>query len=235
MKTKKEELKKEILNSTSKYDYLILKLINEDKINNLINNINNKKTKINITSLYKKKYLTENEQFLLLLNNTIYYFKEQFYFLNNNIDLVITILLQNKKNTKYLLSKKYIGKNSNIPFFNTSIKKLIITNYYNNLKNLSKESLIIKNFRKEHNLFLEKEINIIYNNLLELSLCNATYTNNILLFESINNNINETEKKFKNKNINKQIKLHYIKEYEKMINNYYEKKQIIQFLLNKNY
>jgi len=51
MKTKKEELKKEILNSTSKYDYLILKLINEDKINNLINNINNKKTKINITSL----------------------------------------------------------------------------------------------------------------------------------------------------------------------------------------
>jgi len=82
---------------------------------------------------------------------------------------------------------------------------------------------------------LEKEINIIYNNLLELSLCNATYTNNILLFESINNNINETEKKFKNKNINKQIKLHYIKEYEKMINNYYEKKQIIQFLLNKNY
>jgi len=235
MKTKKEELKKEILNSTSKYDYLILKLINEDKINNLINNINNKKTKINITSLYKKKYLTENEQFLLLLNNTIYYFKEQFYFLNNNIDLVITILLQNKKNTKYLLSKKYIGKNSNIPFFNKSIKKLIITNYYNNLKNLSKESLIIKNFRKEHNLFLEKEINIIYNNLLELSLCNATYTNNILLFESINNNINETEKKFKNKNINKQIKLHYIKEYEKMINNYYEKKQIIQFLLNKNY
>jgi len=235
MKTKKEELKKEILNSTSKYDYLILKLINEDKINNLINNINNKKTKINITSLYKKKYLTENEQFLLLLNNTIYYFKEQFYFLNNNIDLVITILLQNKKNTKYLLSKKYIGKNSNIPFFNKSIKKLIITNYYNNLKNLSKESLIIKNFRKEHNLFLEKEINIIYNNLLELSLCNATYTNNILLFESINNNINETEKKFKNKNIKKQIKLHYIKEYEKMINNYYEKKQIIQFLLNKNY
>ena len=234
MKQKKEELKEEILNTTSKYDYLILKLINENKINELINNINNRKTKINVTSLYKKKYLTANEQFLYLLNNTIYYFKEQFYFLNNNIDLIITILLQNKKNTKYLLCKKYIGKNSNIPFYDKNIKKLIINNYYNNLKTLSKESLIIKNYRKEHNLLTEKEINTIYNNLLELSLCNATYLNNILLFENINNHINETTKVFKVKNIDSQIKQHYLKEYEKMINNYYEKKEYINKIINNN-
>ena len=234
MKQKKEELKEEILNTTSKYDYLILKLINENKINELINNINNRKTKINVTSLYKKKYLTANEQFLYLLNNTIYYFKEQFYFLNNNIDLIITILLQNKNNTKNLLCKKYIGKNSNIPFYDKNIKKLIINNYYNNLKTLSKESLIIKNYRKEHNLLTEKEINTIYNNLLELSLCNATYLNNILLFENINNHINETTKVFKVKNIDSQIKHHYLKEYEKMINNYYEKKEYINKIINNN-
>lgn len=232
MKTKKEELIKEILNSNTKYNYLILKLLNENKINELIKNITNKKTKLNINSLYKKNYLSPNQHFLMILSNTIYYFKEQFYFLNNNTDFIISILLQNKNNTKYLLTDKYIGNNKNLSFFNYNMKKLITNNYYNNIKKLKETSPIIKKYIKDTNItFNKKDINTIYNNLIKISLCNATNSNNILLFEDINYYTKETEKTYKNKDIKKIVKEFYKQEYEKMIKNYYQKKDIIENLL----
>lgn len=239
MINKQEELKEEILNSNNiKYNYLILKLLNENIINELTNKITNTKTKINVTSLQKKEYLTGNEQFLMLLSNTIYFFKEEFYFLNNNTDFIINILLQDKKNTKYLLSKKYIGNNINMPFFTYSMKKLIVNNFYINLKIITNKSNIIKKFIKDNKINAKKnltkqkkEIDIIYETLIKLSMCNAKFSNNTLLFENINNYTKKTESLYKNNNIKKMIENFYIKEYEIMINNYYNKIDIINSLI----
>lgn len=232
----KEKIINEILykNNNAKYNYLILKLLKENKLDNLINNITNRKIKLNITTLQKKEYLSEIEHFLMILSNTIYFFKEKFYFLNNNIDYIISTILKDKKNTKYLLSPKYIGDNKNIEYYNYRIKKLIISSYYNNLVQLSKKSLIIKNYLHYINInnIKEKEnIEILFNNLIKISLCNATLSNNVLLFKNINNYIKDAKLKSKNRNIKKHIENFYITQYEIMINNYYTKKDIIKILL----
>lgn len=218
----KEKIIQEVLNRNKKNTYLIIKLIKENKLDYLIKKITEAKTKVNKTTITKKRYLSPYEQFISILNTFIYIFKEDFYFLNNT-DYIIEILLQNKKNTKFLLSKRYIGNNSNINYFLYYIKKLITNEFYNNIKNLSKESKTINNFIKEHNIKLKKtklykeEIENIYNLLIKLSLANAKILNNILLFE----NINEYNKNKKN----------IIIEWEMMIKNYYKKIDAINILL----
>ena len=230
-----EKIINEILNNSNnhKYNYLIIKLLKENKLDNLTNKITNDKTTINITTLQKKESLTGIEQFLMLLSNTIYFFKENFYFLNNNIDYIISILLQDKENTKYLLCKKYIGDNKNIEYYNYYIKKLITNSYYNNLIQLSKKSPLIKDYLyklKLNKKDTKENIEIIFNSLINISLCNATISNNVL-FENINDYIKDAKIKYQNKNIQNQIETFFAKEYEKMINNYYEKKDIIKILL----
>jgi len=233
-KSKIEQLKEEMLknNQTINYNYLIIKLLNNGNINKLVNKITNTKVKINITSLIKKDYLSGNEQFLSLLSNFIYTFKESFYFLNNNFDCIVELLLQNEKYTKYLLCKKYIGNNEYLPYFSYNIKRLIVYGFYNNIKKLSKKSDLIKKFTKDNKINLRKNLidsqkglEILYYALLKLSICNATELNNILLFEDINHYTSQAIKNYKN-NINttkSMIQKHYIREWEIMINNYYEK------------
>lgn len=239
MNNKTEQLKQEIINNEINYQYLylIMKYINNGSLNNLINNISNTKTKLKITSITKKNYLTANEQFLALVNNFIYHFKEQFYFLNNNCDYIIELLLQNEKYTDYLLCKKYIGDNENIDFFTFNIKRLIVHGFYINLKKLSKKSEIIKKLAKDNNINLKqnlinnkKEINKLYELLIKISICNAKELNNILLFENIKQYTNKILENNNNTNIKKSILNHYITNWENMIKNYYQKKEIIKLL-----
>lgn len=240
MKNKVEQLKKEIINSNRKnhYDYIILKLLNNGTINELTNRITDTKVKLKITSLIEKNYLTGNEQFLTLLSNFIYKFKEDFYFLNNNIDCIIEILLQNKKYTKYLLCKKYIGDNKNLPYFSYHTKRLIIYGYYNNIKKLAKKSNLIKKYAKDNKINLRKNIIDsenglinLYQSLLKLSVCNAKALNNTLLFEDINHYIEQATQKYKSNKAKDSIYKYYIKEWEEMINNYYIKMNATEILL----
>ena len=218
----KEKIIEEVSKQNLKYDYLIIKLMNQKKIDHLIAKITNTKTKVNKTTITKKRYLSQYEQFISLLNTFIYIFKEDFYFLNNT-DYIIEKLLQNKRNTKFLLSKKYIGNNNNIDFFSCNIKKLISNEFYKNIKKLSKESEIINNFMKKHNIKIKKtklnkkELENIYNILIKLSLSNAKTLNYFLLFK----NINEYTKN----------KKHFIIEWELIIKNYYQKIDAINILL----
>lgn len=230
-KSKVEQLKKDIFyyNNTFQYHYLIIKLLNNGNIDNLINKISDTKVKINITTLTKKDYLSANEQFLSLLSNFIYTFKESFYFLNNNFDCIVELLLQNEKYTKYLLCKKYIGDNKNIAYFSYHIKRLIVCGFYSNIKKLSNKSDIIKQFIKDNNLNLRKnlidypkELDKLYNTLLNISICNAKTLSNILLYEDINHYIKTATKKYNNKP-NTSIYNYYVREWEIMIKNYYEK------------
>lgn len=241
IKTRKKQLKKKIINNKNiQYNFLIIKLLEKKSLDNLITQITNTKVKLEITSLTKKNYLTANEQFLSLLNNFIYIFKENFYFLNTNIDYIIELLLQNEKHTKFLLSKRYIGDNNNLTYYSQNIKKLIVSGFYYNIRKLSKKSDIINLFIKEKKintrknlLNSQKGLDILYNSLLDLAICNAKTTNNSLLFESINHYINLTNQKYNNLNANNKeiIYDHYIKQWELMINNYNLKKDATNLLL----
>jgi len=238
---KHNQLKNEILNNDKNYvySYLILKLLNKGVLNNLINKISDTNTKVKITTVTKKAQLSDNEQFLYLLNNFIYIFKEDFYFLQNDFEYILEVLLQNEKYTKYLLCKKYIGDNKNISYFSFNIKKLIIHGFYNNLKKLSKESELIKKYTKDHNINLRKccidnpkDIEIIYNALVDLTISNAKTINNLLLFEDINHYTEQMLKnpKYNCSNIKNVINQYYITNWEYIIKNYYDKKEAINTL-----
>lgn len=235
-----KQLKDEIINNNknSQHHYLILKLLNQGNINDLVNKITDTKVKISVTSLTKKNYLSGNEQFLSLLNNFIYTFKENFYFLNNNFDYIIELLLQNEKYTTYLLCKRYIGDNKNIKYFSYNIKRLTTYGFYYNIKKLAKKSELINQFAKDNNLNLRKNIidseeglDYLYNALLKLSICNAKELNNVLLFEDTKHYYNQFVTKYKFTNTTKKnIYDHYIRMWEKMINNYYKKIEATEIL-----
>lgn len=237
---KKEKLKKILINNKFSESYIINNMLTKETLDKLINKITNSKAKVNVTTLTKKNYLTNNEQFLYLINNFIYIFKDEFYFLQNNLNYIIETLLQDEKNTKYLLCKKYIGNNKYTEYFSNNTKKLIIYGFYNNIKTLSKKSITIKNFSINNNIKLtkktlsNKDLDNIYTLLKKLSLSNAKELNNYQLFENIDHYVKETlkNKKYNNKNIKNIIKQNYINNYEFMINNYETKKEAVNILLN---
>ena len=238
MNNKLEELKQELFYNTNiRYHYLIIKLLNSGKITKLINKITDTKTKINVDSLQKKSYLTGNEQFLSLLSNFIYNFKEDFYFLNDNFNCIMESLLQSEKYTKFLLCKKYSGNNEYLKYFSFNNKRLIVYGFYNNIKKLSKKSKIINKFINEHKIHFRKNlvnseqgVELLYECLLQITVCNIKNTNNTLLFEDINTYIKKTSNIYSNKE-RKLIYNYYIKEWEEMINNYYEKISYSKLLL----
>lgn len=238
---KVENLKNEIFyNKDIRYHYLIIKLINNGKIDKLINRITDESAEVKITSLHKKKYLNCNEQFLSLLSNYIYRFKEDFYFLNNNFDCILETLLQNEKYSEFLLCKRDVGDNQYLDYFSYNTKRLIVSGFYNNIKVLSTKSTIIHDFVVNNRINLKKDLlsseetlNPIYNALVNLSLCNAKTLNNILLFEDINNYIDNVYGIY-NENSEKAKLLiceYYINEWENMIFNYYERFEKIKILL----
>jgi len=235
-----EELKKELNNNTFSKSYLINNIILKGRLDKLINKITNTKTKVNITTLTKKRYLNGNEQFLYLLNNFIYIFKDDFYFLQNNQNYIIEILLQDEKNTKYLLCKKYIGNNKYTKYFSYNLRKLITYGFYKNLKILSCKSQTIKEFTITNNIKFTKKalsnrsLDNIYTLLKKVSLCNAKELNNHLLFEDIKHYTKEAlkNKEQNNKNLKYIIEQNYITNYEIMINNYNKKKEAVNILLN---
>lgn len=237
---KNKELKEELLknNQSLTYSYLIIRLLNKGNINSLIEKITDTKTKVNVTTIIQKEYLSGNEQFLYLLNHFIYEFKESFYFLQNGFENIIEILLQNEKYTKFLLSKKYIGNNDNILYFSTNIKRLITSGFYNNIKKLSKKSELIRKFIKDNNISSRrtpfnniKDLDNLYETLIKLTMCNAKNQKNIFLFEDIKHYTNSIVKDNKKENIKNTIYNYYLTEWEFMIKNYYEKIDAINILL----
>lgn len=226
MEYRKKEIIKVISKKSNQNSYLIINMVKQNKIDHLIKKISDNKTKVNITTLTKKKILIPSEQFIILINNFIYFFKENFYFIKNNSDYIIEILLQNNKYTKYLLTKKYIGNNKNIIYFSNNTKKLITSGFYSNIKKLSKKSKLIDNFVKENNINIKNNIDSLFNILIKISFCNANHFNLPLLFEDIDNYFKNT----KSNNITS-INNFYIKEWENMLNNYYKKINAINILL----
>ncbi len=215
-----DALKNEIQNSDYYYQKLMIKIINQNKI--LINSISDTETPVNVTSWTKKDFLSGNEQFLMLLFNLIYRLKKDFdYLFNEKYDFIIEQIVADNQYNKYLLCKYYIGDNNFIPYFNQNYYTLVVHNFYQNIKVLSKHSKIIKKFANFLNLkFSQNEItqkNILlklYNALKFIANNSSSQNNMLLLFKHIND--------YEFRNSKKYIFDSYIEYYEKIIiNNYY--------------
>lgn len=237
---RKVELKKELINDNFTYACMINKMLDKGVIDRLISKITNTKTKVNVISFTNKSYLSGAEQFLYLLNNFVCYFKDEFYFIKYNSDAIIELLLQEEKETKYLLCKKYIGDNKYIDFYTSNTKKLIVRGFYQNLKNLSNKSELIKNFVKENKINFNKgiehnneQLENVYQALLKLAMCNAKTLNVNLLFETSEHYLSQITIKSRNNNANidKALISYYINCWELMIKDYNMKKDAANILL----
>lgn len=200
-----------------------------------------KKTKCiknTISNCTKKGYLTCYEQFLDILNNTIARIKHNFYFLGNNDNLVISFILENKKENDFLLSKKYWGDNNNMCYFMSSIKRYVVYNFYDNLCILSKNNTKIELFLKnkkldiyEMDLSNDDDVDRLYELLRELALCNANEWNMLFLFSSIRDSINKIEYEENSDYVKLSIIENYIIQYTICIKNYNKKIKAIKLLL----
>ena len=158
----------------------------------------------------------------MLLFNLIYRLKKDFdYLFNEKYDFIIEQIVADNQYNKYLLCKYYIGDNNFIPYFNQNYYTLVVHNFYQNIKVLSKHSKIIKKFANFLNLkFSQNEItqkNILlklYNALKFIANNSSSQNNMLLLFKHIND--------YEFRNSKKYIFDSYIEYYEKIIiNNYY--------------
>lgn len=221
------------------YAYLIIKLLDNGSLNKLIKEITKSNTKVNVNSFIRKSHLSGNEQFLILLENFISEFKNDFYFLNENFDYIVGVLLQNESKNSYLLCKNYIGDNNFIDYFYYNIRKLIIRGFYSNIKFLAKRSEIISFFAKDNHIDLKRNfineelgIDILYDLLNKMSICNVKSINCFLLFENIDSYIEQVAKKsnINRKEIESSLYDFYVEQWEVMIDNYNHKKEALEIL-----
>lgn len=190
---KKRKIRKIIINSKTISNIgSLLRLLNNDSLENYIINLNGIKVKLNIHTENKRKYLTSNEQFLSMLDSFISFYQNYFYF-SKNQDIFLPLILKSKC-SDFLLCKHYRGDNNYINYFYKNYKILIINNFHQNLKQLKKYSNFeIKEIKDIINLdFLEKndDIDRLFNYLKYLCIANKNKINISYLFENINDYLN---------------------------------------------
>lgn len=246
LKNKIEQLNEILDSSNYSYTYkdLIRQLINNNRLDNVINLITEDLTIPDVTSVIKKESLSGDEQFLIMLNSFINRFKKDFYFINEDTNYIISSLLFDTNYSDYILCKYYVGNNNYIPFFENSYFKLVIHGFYHNLQKLSLHSELINKFTIENKIDINKNLeeqepiwNILFLLLQKISLSNIKESNIFILFESINDYCSHIVNKenFDPKNIVslKESTLYfYLFQWEKMIETYYKKIDAINTIFN---
>lgn len=128
------ERKKDLLKVLEKKEGvsgILYGLIVSNKLDNIICNIDDKKTKCPKSSFCEKGYLTGSEQFIDILENFIgFYERELSPLISKSFNLELA--LENVE-TKFLLSKKYRGDGNNTDYFIFNFKKLLVENMYKNI------------------------------------------------------------------------------------------------------
>lgn len=117
---------------------VIMDLFYNGYIDTFISRLSNKRIDITCPTIFKKKYLTEYEQFIYVLDNFIHHLVILF----NDIyviDKLLPIFLKDS-NSDILLSKKYYYYDGNDrKIFKKGFNKMIVNNFYNNCMILKKE------------------------------------------------------------------------------------------------
>lgn len=183
------------------------------------NLLNHEKLDKSIGILIDNGFLTGEEQFISLLTFLTIRIIEKFNFLKiDKLKLVSCIIYENK-NYKFLLAKKYIGNNDNIPYYQNNIRKFIIDGFLENAYELINESKIINDFFLTEKIKLSdkiqdtRKIQKIILLLQKLAYANKEDSKVILLFKNMNHLKLSTTDKF-------QLRTHYKHAWENIINNY---------------
>lgn len=219
---RKKTLKKIIEKDYNLNNAIILLLINSKKLDQVIQKINNKVTITNTTCIIKKGYLTSEEQFLDIIHHIINRFNTDFWFLKKYGNYIMEIILCQRETIPLLLTKKYLGDNKYIPYYQLEFQKICIINFYKILKYIDYTE-IIYTFLQDYKIDIQNfklsnihDVTKLYNTLRLICLCNCNSYGLLYLFDSY---------------INEKTKLMYQIQLENLIEKTYELKDIAQKII----
>lgn len=219
---KRRNLLKIVEKNSDEISAFIYILISSKSIDKLILNLGDQKVTTNSKAIHKKGYLSANEQFIDILWHFINRFYNEFWFIGANKNYIIKMLLDNEEITSLLYSKKYWGDNDNINYYQYQIRRAIVNNFLIILKKIGKSQLI-KDFLKSKSINLNKislnnyrNINKQFNVLKELCCGSPNEYATLYLFDN---------------RIDNKVKHQYLIQIERLIENYYKRKKVVNILL----
>ncbi len=232
MKSKNEEINNIFLNGKNYFDTISYRLSNNDILQNIIKKIDDSP----ILSKATKNEISAEEQFITLLDKLVINFKRNFQKINEltgvTLELILSANIQECE--KYLLSKKDIGDNDNIQYFEKSISKIYISNFIKNGKYISTVKDILNDINielKDIKDYSYDEIKKIEQLLSNLVFCYDSNFQLVYLFDSIDYSIKMKSKTKSSKDIlnckNGIITL-YDSIYENIFDNYLKRKHLIE-------
>lgn len=233
----RSQLKDIVLTNENRYNLMIYRLLNNKILDDII-------IKLDDVPIYSENSpnitVSSNEQFIKLLDRFIKVFTSDFPTLYNTNEYIIeNIIITNKKSMKkYLLSKKYLGDNEHISFFNSTINKIILNNFLNNLKYMISSRTILEHIGiiyqcNKH--YSDLEISKIIQLLSDIVFCNSNEFHVINLFWSIDEIFLELSKRETDNtdfdaesSINDIIK-NFEEQYDSLFKNYFQKYEYLQY------
>ena len=195
----KQQLKKLALNNYSNGAEMY-RLINEGYLDHIIINITEEKTFTNSKAIVKKGYLTGNEQFIDILAEFLHWFGYYLTVLQHKEWYIANIFENTVPN--FLLCKKYWGDNKHIPYYKKNMTKIIVKNFYDNVKFVYDEfeDFFIKaNITKTMSLNSNEDLDKLLDFMVELVWCNFKYSQHSFdcIFSNYNYRISDMKKKSK--------------------------------------
>lgn len=224
IKERKRELRKVIKTENNLNSAIILMMINDKKLDHVIESLDNEITPTNTTCLVRKGYLTSEEQFIDVLHHIMFRFNVDFWFLKKYGNTIIETVLCYEDTIPLLLTKKYLGDNNFIPYYELEFKKICIINFYKILKFIDYTE-IIQQFLDDYKIDIQnfninkiQDVDKLYNALRLICLCNCNSYGLLYLFNPL---MNEKTKSMY------QVQLGYLLE------NTYELKDLAQELIER--
>lgn len=189
LRKRKEKIKRILKKQQNEYCALMYVLVNNNSLDYVISKMDDINIIPNTTSLVKKGYLSSEEHFLQVLYHVINSINIDFWTVVNK-NYITELILKHPKSAKVLLSKKYIGNNSFIPYYQFNIKKTCIYGFCDILKFVYKTETIVDFFKKNNvdihnfNLKRKKDVENIYNTLVMICMCNYSLFGLYYIFNS---------------------------------------------------
>lgn len=186
---RKRKLRKIIKKDYNLNNAIILLMIDNGKLDQVIQLLNDEITTTNTTCLVKKGYLTSEEQFLEILHHIIYRFNVDFWFLKKYGNYIMESILCSEEAIPLLLTKKYLGDNQYIPYYQIKFKEICIINFYKILKFIDCTE-IIYTFLKDYKIDIQnfkldeiQDVTKLYDALRLICLCNCNTYGLLYLFD----------------------------------------------------
>lgn len=173
---------------------------------NILNEVDDKPVACNVNP---NIVVTAEQQVICLLNRMINRFDSQFPFLHGYRKWLFTQFLGYEETRQYLLSKHYLGDNSYIKFFEDSINRIFVRNFYRNLEFIMDDFIDIFKERKINykKLSLNRTTHLrqLVDLLSDFTYCYHDNINIIFLFESIEDRVNMFAKSYGRKKATKEV------------------------------